>query len=83
MCAECVVESGGDRFCSKACVAARHTYRQREHAIGQRKVGGTGLAEWAWRCAILLLGGGILYYVLVAQHVRSVGDFGDMIRRIF
>ncbi len=84
MCATCVVTRAGERFCSEACVTARETYQQREeHTQHRGKAERTSLGEWAVRATLLLLFGAILYYVLVTQHVRSVGDFGDMLRRMF
>lgn len=85
ICPECAVERNGDTYCGEACSAARAEYESREarRALAGKRTEHFGLREWGWRVVILLLISGILYYVFGVQEVRSAGDFGEMLRRMF
>ena len=85
VCAACVVSRDDTAYCSDACVQARAHFQSREarRALEGKKRERFGLGEWAVRGPLLLFVAAILYYIFVLQNVRGVGDFAEMLRRMF
>lgn len=79
LCSKCAIKRSGGVFCSEECFENMGSFQNRVEDLDARKKGGA-LGPLIKKGVIALVVVGILYYVFVANEVRSVGDLVKMIK---
>jgi len=80
LCQHCALKKPGGSFCSEECFGKMGSFQERVEVLDSQKKAGLNLGKLVKWVVIVAVGGGILYYVFVAEGVRGVGDLVDMIK---
>jgi hypothetical protein len=70
----------GGVFCGDECFQNMNAFQNRVKHLDQQKKAKLNLGKYVGQAVILIIVVAALYYVFIAQGVRSIGDFVDMFK---
>jgi hypothetical protein len=74
LCLDCVIIEEGINFCSRKCYQDYLEFRERRKKLASAKKPRPDYGKWIFRAFIVAILAIVLYYIFVANEVRSLND---------
>lgn len=80
LCQRCVQKMPGGIFCSNECYEKMGSFQERVEQLDNGRRPGFPLGKLVKWVVVLAVAGGVVYYIFVAEGVRSAGDLVNMVK---
>ncbi|MBI5117192.1 hypothetical protein HZA56_12015 [Candidatus Poribacteria bacterium] len=82
LCERCAKKMTGGIYCSDECYQKMNAFQDRVQKLDEARKPGLSIGKLVGRFLVPAIIIVVLYYVLVVEKVRSVGDIIDLIRKL-